>query len=651
MKPIVYPAVVVLALAVLAGCGGSSGGADEDSPDTPSAEPGMLRKVASEAELKALLEDIFTTTSAESNQVALSPGFDASASTGFTGTYTQEARVDEFDAVRYDGSHLYVAPQRFFHCCFIADALTAPQIQPPSKGEIRILETDPATATTAEVGAIALEEGVSVQGMYLDEGRLFALTSEAFYGGYGDFWGEVAIWAPETMGFRIYDTSDPAAPRLTAEATIDGVFVDSRRIGDTVYIISRHAPILPTLEYPVLSAEQASRNQQVLDGVDVDALLPKITLDGDARPLIEPPDCYIGSGTAARGFPVITTITAVPISDPASAVSTCYDEQAYGVHVSAQAIYLTQLTFDSALGANRTRIHKFRLGAGAPEYAGSAEIGGQVWTGGQADFRLSEHDGLLRVFASEFGRDRADSIDHKLYLLREAASGQALEVVSELPNAARPEEIGKPNESLYGVRFLAERAYAVTFLQIDPLVVIDLADSSDPRIAGELEVSGFSDFLHPVSDDLLLGLGVADTGGIKLELFDISDISDPRSRGSEVLGGPGSYSEARFDRHAFTYLADVGGVDRFAIPADLFALDGISGLVSSGLRLFEIRGKASPASAALVAVGALEPPATGPGATAFRNRAFLHDDAVFYVRDEDVWGANWAAPENFSGPH
>jgi hypothetical protein len=222
--------------------------------------------------------------------------------------------------------------------------------------------------------------------------------------------------------------------------------------------------------------------------------------------------------------------------------------------------------------------------------------------------------------------------------------------VSELPNENRPEEIGKPNEALYGVRFLGDRAFAVTFEQIDPLYVIDLQDPGDPFIAGELTVTGFSDFLHPVNDDLLLGLGIDENSSIKLELFDVSNITQPMSLGSELLGGSGSYSEARYDRHAFTYQADVNGVDRLTIPAEVYTSDG-SGFAESGLFLFEIRDKDQPALATLNPVGSIIPPTDGfDSPHVERSRAFIHDDTVYYIRDETVWAASWLAPTIVNGP-
>ena len=267
---------------------------------------------------------------------------------------------------------------------------------------------------------------------------------------------------------------------------------------------------------------------------------------------------------------------------------------------------------------------------------------------------MSEHDGVLRVLASSFDFNNEDFVDHKLYLLRESATLPELETIAELPNEARPDEIGKPNEALYGVRFLADRAYAVTFERIDPLYAIDLSDIDDPKIAGELEITGFSDFLHPVNQDLLLGIGTGEDGGVKVELFDVSDLSQPLSRGGVSLG-PQSHSEATRDRHAFTYQADVNGIERFTIPATAFNVpangSADAGAYSTGLHLFEIRDKTMPNLSTLNAVGTILPPPdeeTFPYDT--RNRAFIHDDTVFYVLNEAVWSAFWSTPDTVNGP-
>ena len=646
---VLLPLATLLALAA---CGGSS--SSSTGPEEPAA--GLLKQVSAPAELESSIKTALTTVTPLASDVLAAAGAAAGAAPepagNFTGTYTQEKNVDEFDAVRYDGEHLYVAPRRYFNCCFIASEAPADgavNTGDPAVASIRILETDPASASAALAGTIPLEENVSVQGMYVDGNRLFALTAELIYGTYGEGWASLAIWAPEQLGFRIYDVTDKTAPVQETSVSIDGAFVDSRRIGNVVYILSRYAPNIEGLIYSPQTAADQAHNEALLANLNLDDLLPTITIDGVTRPLVDPENCYVSNDERVPDYAVITSITAVPIDNPGAFVNTCYNEELYGVYVSEAAIYFPQI-LGFQLPDVFTRIHKFSLSGTSVSYSGSADIEGQLWVGGQRDFRMSEYNGDLRVLSSKFDFDRTDFVDHLLYILRESPTGPALDIVSSLPNAARPEPIGKPNEQLYGVRFLGDRAYAVTFLQIDPLYVIDLEDTADPKIAGTLEVTGFSDFLHPVTDELLLGLGTAAPGGVKLELFDISNLSAPLSRGTVTIGDQNSYSEARWDRHAFTYQADIGGVDRFTVPATIYSeLDGQFQFETS-LHLFEIHDKMTPALASLVPVGRVTPPVVSDFGFAERNRAFLHDDTIYYVLDENVWSAFWLSPTMVNGP-
>lgn len=633
-------------LALLFGCGGSGG--STNSPPPPVAPAGLLKPVANAAELETSLKAGFTIVQpGQEGGLATLAGGDAGAQ--FTGTYTLEQNVDEFDSVKYDGEHLYIAPTRGqFGCCFIleTDAVAPP---PPSvERSIRILETDPASASAAEVGEIPLEDGISVQGLYNVDDNLVALTAESYFGSYGDNWAALSIWAPERTGLRIYDTSDVSDPQLRFDASLDGHFIESRRVGNTVYLITRYSPFIDGIVPWVTTPAEADANRATLSGVPLDELLPEITVDGVTRQLVDPDRCFITNDESDPiGYPVITSITAIPINNPSGFETTCYNEDAYGTYMSENAVYLTQSRYD--MDRASTRVHKFALTGGAPAYVGSGEVDGVVWTGGQADFRLNEHEGNLRLLTSTFDGSAADFVDHQLYILREAANAPELEIVSSLPNANRPDEIGKPNEQLFGVRFLGDRVYAVTFEQIDPLYAIDLSDPADPFIAGELEVAGVSDFLHPVTDDLLLGLGRGAGGGIKLELFDVSNIDQPLSVGSDEIGGPGSSSEASWNRHAFTYLPGDNGTDRFAIPAEVTAADGSFTLVESGLRLYEIRDKATPALASLIPAGSVLPSAQSM--YPIRSRSVFHDDAVYYIRDDEVFSALWGSAGIVNGPH
>ena len=192
----------------------------------------------------------------------------------------------------------------------------------------------------------------------------------------------------------------------------------------------------------------------------------------------------------------------------------------------------------------------------------------------------------------------------------------------------------------------------VTFEQIDPLYVIDLSAPLDPQIAGELSVTGFSDFLHPVSDDLLLGLGQDEEGLVKLELFNIESLTAPFSLGSKslVAGADWSYSEARYNRHAFTYQTIDETTDRFSIPVSVgFYSDTAPYTEEQRLMLFEIDSKNRPAAASIVEVGQLKADIEQWWGNPLQ-RAVFDDDAVFYINGSTVWSTLWSDPERRNGP-
>ncbi|MBC7978576.1 MAG: beta-propeller domain-containing protein, partial [Myxococcales bacterium] len=464
--------------------------------------------------------------------------------------------------------------------------------------------------------------------------------TEVNFGPFGDLWTTLPYyWAPGQLAVQVFDVSDTARPKHLVTADIRGVFVASRRIGDQLVLVTRHTP------YALIDPAARPR----LASLELDELLPTITIDGRERGLVDARSCYVSSdpGTGTGGHATLTTITTFSLANPRDFQSTCYDEPANGVYASQTALYVSQPRSGATAS---TRIHKFSLTAAAPRYAGSAEVPGQLWMSGQSDFRMSEHDGLLRVMTTEWTPDPADSVDHRLFVLRENAAGHALDITARLPNDARPEEIGKPNETLYGVRFVGDRAYAVTFRRIDPLYVIDLSTPSDPRIAGELQIPGTSDLLHPVSDDLLLGVG-SDANRVKVELFDVSVPGSPQSRGALMVDGVQSWSEVTYDHHAFTYLPAAAS-DRLAIPATSSHPSFAPPLhVQTALFQYEVIGKQVAGSASLQAAGSVLPQPGGASyLTSALNRSFIDGDTVYYVRDGQVWSSSWFTPSQIRGP-
>lgn len=658
---------IIFLCASLVACGGSGGGSSK-AVDTEQSNS-LLRAVSSEAEFVTRFKASYTQSNRSDQNLAAPQASEEGAaandgsSGGYSSTYTLENNVDEFDVLKYDGEFLYIVPTLQQTCCFISqgnqafasDALVAPQ-DPQNSASIRILSTNPNAATAQQVTTIPLEDGEYVQGLYVQGDRLISIATSQYYGSYGDVWRDIAPWGQQSMAVKIYNTATIDNIRKIWDIRLEGGFVDSRRIGDTLYLISRHTPYWDNIYYYPASEQEVSANRQTLANTTSADIIPNISINEQTRPLFTAQDCLITRDDQVDKYrsPVITSITAVPLNNPSNAQTTCYNEDASGIYVSPSSIYLSQPKYDSSEG--ETRIHKFALDAGKPAYRGSADVPGHLWGRGQVDFRMSEKGNQLRLVTTRYTGDIDDLRDHQLTILQESSDDLRLDQISTLPNAARPAELGKPNESLYGVRFLDDRLFLVSFEQIDPLYVLDLSNSADPYIAGELEIPGFSDFLHPVNKDLLLGLGQSaqNQGLVKLSLFNVADITNPVELATLLLGKDGgwNYSEAQYNRHAFTYLQQPDGSDRFTVPVQSSYNTEQDGYVNENrLYLLEINGKSNPAAASLDLIAdIIASPAPKQNWYGGRNRSVIHDDAVYFLSGDYIWSALWTSPDVQTGP-
>jgi len=178
-----------------------------------------------------------------------------------------------------------------------------------------------------------------------------------------------------------------------------------------------------------------------------------------------------------------------------------------------------------------------------------------------------------------------------LSILQESAGVLAL--VGELPNAARPAPLGKPGEQLYASRFIGTRGYLVTYRLTDPLYVLDLSNPADPQVAGELQVSGYSDYLFPLSDTLLLGVGkdaLSDDSsgdgrfawyqGVKLSLIDVSDPARPHEAARSLIGRRGTDATVLHDHHGIA-LQMQGSLVRVSLPVSLHDTTPVNGNASA----------------------------------------------------------------------
>ncbi len=203
----------------------------------------------------------------------------------------------------------------------------------------------------------------------------------------------------------------------------------------------------------------------------------------------------------------------------------------------------------------KTVIHKIAINKGDLSYKAFGEVTGSVLN----QFSMDESNGYFRIATtknrawSQYASDDEKDSYSNVYVLDEN-----MKVVGSLEDLAKGEKI-------YSARFMGNRVYLVTFVQTDPLFAIDLSDPTAPKVLGELKIPGYSSYLHPYNDNLLIGFGKdtaasewggVKTKGLKLSLFDVSDVANPKEVDTYVVGDAGSDSIALSDHKAFLFSKD-----------------------------------------------------------------------------------------------
>jgi hypothetical protein len=465
------------------------------------------------------------------------------------------------------------------------------------------------------------------------------------------------LWLRGLVAVERFDVADPAKPVAGARIEFDGRLVDARQVGAFLVLVSEYQPLFAADLLPA-GATPAEREAAIAATRGTDALPRQRLAGGGSRALMDETDCWVQPANASNVLS-ITTLTVVDLrAGDLAPKSRCFIGGTEALYMTTQSIYLasTRWTYLASGGAlrypatMRTDLHKFTIdAAGAIAYRASGEIAGHLgWDPRRKSYRLSEHGGVLRAlsFTGEVGWINVNDAANKppspatLSVLRDNAAGK-LEVQATLPNSRRPEALGKPGEQVHGVRFAGTRGYLVTFRQIDPLYVLDLADAADPRIAGVLEAPGFSDHLLPLAERWLLGVGKdADvaTGrarGVKIALFDVADAARPREVASRVFGEAGSQSGLDTSRQGLAMLA-AGSLMRVSTP--LFLFDANFTNARDGLQRLEVDLDAGT----LAAKPLLLPPAGSaqPGNLADQ-RSVLIGEQVIWLHSGKLSAHGW----------
>ena len=356
----------------------------------------------------------------------------------------------------------------------------------------------------------------------------------------------IAYYRPATLITEI-DVTDPADMKVVRTETIDGSYVSARQNGNTARIVLTTPPA--GLDYGQEDLRAKPRGW-----------LPRARLEnlrtGKKKTRRILPCGHVRRPRVFAGLDVLTVLTidmrkGLPAIDTDALMTdgqTVYASND-GLYVATQRFVAPPETASELPPPLTTAIHKFDISdPGRTAYSASGGVTGYVL----GQFALSEYKGVLRVASTDSpvwwpSRARPES-ESLVTTLKQ--SGDVLLPLGRVGGLGLGEQIR-------GVRFIAEAGYIVTFRQTDPLYTIDLSKPSDPTVAGELKLLGYSAYLHPVADGLLLGVGqdATDQGrqlGTQLSLFDVSDLAHP-ARLAQRRVGSSSSSEAEFDHHAFLY--------------------------------------------------------------------------------------------------
>lgn len=497
----------------------------------------------------------------------------------FSTTNVQEAGVDEADWLKFDGSTLYTYK-------YDANGKRQPAIR-------RARVDAKGISLASEIPLATHVNNMTQAGLYLADGRLSSVSGIKFANtGVVAPWITPNVWRQGETHVEIFDSTGES-PLPLWKADIEGHLVASRRVGNRLIVVTRHVPNIAGFQYGAAAEASVAANRALLGATSLNQLLPYVRVnDLPAEPLLKAQQVWAPPQGARKFMADMVVITVINLATPAiqeslavlGTLDTLYASPTHLVLTGSRSPFFGSITSTLPLpepSTYFTDLHQIRIDGSTLKVSGSATVEGFIDNRGEnAPFRLSEQDGRLRIVTSSSNMWGGGNRNRLTILEPSTISPGLLRTVSYLPNDTRPAALGKPGELLYGTRFFEDRLYAVTFRRVDPLYVVDLANPSDPVITGELEVLGYSEYLHPLPGGLLLGFGrdalAAQTPadgpfawfqGLQLSLFDTSDKFKPRELKRILIGNRGSASALSSSHLAFTSLRNADGSLSIGIPA------------------------------------------------------------------------------------
>jgi len=436
----------------------------------------------------------------------------------YSTTNIQVEGVDEADIIKSDGKYFYVVNG---NKVLVVDAYPTDELEILS--EIEFGDKETLGELFINKNKLIIFTNEYVQENYIMEERCYQGSCPSNY--YG-----------QKTNIYVFDVSNKENPERLEVFGVSGSYVSSRMIGDYVYLVANEyiydEVILPMIE--------VGENKRIIDAGEISYMPVK--------------------GNSFQ----YTILLSINVKNLELNEETLLSSSSQNIYVSEDNIYTTyteygwwhgELDKDSE-NTEKTIINKFSIDEEKIKYVASGEVPGHILN----QFSMDEFEGNFRIATTVpplFGAggivadENIKQSKNNIYVL-----DKSMNVVGSLEDLA-------PGETIYSARFMGERAYLVTFRKVDPLFVIDLSNPEAPNVLGKLKIPGYSDYLHPIDEDHIIGIGKetaeAKEGdfvwyqGMKMAVFDVSDVENPVQLHEVVIGDRGTDSEALHNHKAFLY--------------------------------------------------------------------------------------------------
>ncbi|OGV60510.1 MAG: hypothetical protein A2X45_03520 [Lentisphaerae bacterium GWF2_50_93] len=518
------------------GAGASQHGSSE-LPIIPSApeQGGDLPVVGSYENLKSLLEEASSTedyvggvflsglpqvtvaTALGGQMLEQKSGNDTAGSMDYSGTNVQVEGVDEADIVKTDGTYIYQVNRE--------KVVIVKALHPKKMEIIAVLNNSDKNFIPREV--------------YVDRNHLVVIGSTGRSWDY-PYNNRLAVmimpscwyYPREMVKAVVYNIEDKSNIEQVRELELNGSYVSSRKVGQSLYMIAR-------------------KNLYFYRGFEIDEPKPLYydSAIGDDFTEIDYRNIRYFPGFADSSYLIVAGFSLDRPDEPASVSS--YLGSGQNIYASTQNLYVavssyrqTFIRLGSAIKKSpssdmgRTRIYKFGMDEGRLTYIAVGKAPGTMLN----QFSMDEHGEYFRIATTTHGnvwRSNGSTSKSNVYIF-----DRDMNIVGKVEGIA-------PGENMYSVRFVGDRGYMVTFKTVDPFFVLDLKDPRNPAILGELKIPGYSNYLHPYDENHIIGFGkdtveVRGTAyylGMKMALFDVSDVANPVEMFSEKIGDRGTDSE------------------------------------------------------------------------------------------------------------